>query len=380
MRGRLGPVLVLLLLACTQVDWPVRGQELDDPRSLLDAYASIAERYRQGRAEAVSELLALGPVRLKTLNDLMARAVRRPGSLVSSSTWTWTPALLRAAGMLHTEIAVQQYRDTDQSGFDEHIDSADRLLLLAEHGDTGSDFRPRWHLAVGLQLFGAIDIDKARFFLTRACTTFPGHGRLRLACGMSLTTYAGMIRPTPEDISRWHFSASQATSRQLEEQRRAAMAQTELENDALAHFNAARSADPSLIESALRAAYIFIGRGNDRDAERLLAPLATLNQPPALAYLARLMLGRVRERQGQLDAAATLYREAMTVLPEGTRARVALANLRHGTGERAASREIIEQLVKPRLVPPDDPWVTYTIEFVATTHAALDDLRREVRK
>jgi tetratricopeptide (TPR) repeat protein len=372
-------VLVVFFLTCVQAAVP-RGQALDDMVGMLDAYAVIAERYRKGDPDAVGELVRLGPQRLKLINDFMARAVREPGLLTPYSHWTWSPRLLRAAGMLHTELALEAYRNGTALVFDDHVVSADRLFLLAALIDTTSDFRQRWHLAIGLHLSVNVDIDKARIFLTRSCALFPNYARLRLACGMSSATYAALLRLAPEDASRWYIDGSQRTSRERDEERRTLLGLSELQATALVHFDASRSADPSLVESALRAAQLLLDRGRDADAERLLAPLVPLDQPPAIPYLARLMLGRIREKERQFEAAAALYRDATAVLPEGSRARLALAHLLHATGDRAASRDIVERLVTPSLSPPEDPWTMYPIEFIGTSHATLEDLRREVRK
>jgi tetratricopeptide (TPR) repeat protein len=374
-----GAAVVVLFLTCAQIA-VTRAQALDDMVGMLDAYGAIAERYRKGDPDAVAELVRLGPERLKLINDFMARAVREPGLLTPYSNWTWAPRLLRAAGMLHTDLALEAYRDGTTLVFDQHVVSADRLFLLAALVDTTSDFRERWHLAIGLHLSATVSIDQARNFLARSCALFPVYARLRLACGMSSATYASVLRLAPEDALRWYIDSSQRTSRERDEQRRTLIGLSELQDAALAHFDASRSADPSMVESALRAAQLLLDRGRDADAERLLAPLVPLDRPPAIPYLARLMLGRIREKERQFEAAAALYRDATAVLPEGSRARLALAHLLHTTGDRAASRDIVQRLVTPSLSPPEDPWTMYPIEFVGTQHDTLGDLRREVRK
>jgi hypothetical protein len=91
---------------------------------------------------------------------------------------------------------------------------------------------------------------------------------------------------------------------------------------------------------------------------------------PATWYLARLMLGAVRERQGLHEAAAALYRGASALNGEAPKARVALAQLLHGMGDLVAARELVDRVVMMRLYPPEDPWTRVPVEFIAAPFGA----------
>src|SRR5687768_10376553 len=130
MRRRRCPVVLLVFIALHAT--PFAGaQAQGDPRSPLSVYGSIAEEYRRGSSSAATQLVALGPSRLMELHDLMGRAVRQP-LLLRSGAQPWTPALLRAAGMLHTDVALQAFTRGDVPEFQQHLDAADRVLQLAE--------------------------------------------------------------------------------------------------------------------------------------------------------------------------------------------------------------------------------------------------------
>jgi hypothetical protein len=92
------------------------------------------------------------------------------------------------------------------------------------------------------------------------------------------------------------------------------------------------------------------------------------------------MLGAVRERQGLHEAAAALYRAASALDQDAPKARIALAQLLHSTGDRLAARQLVDRVVMMRLSPPDDPWTRFPVGFIATPFATLADLRKEVRE
>jgi tetratricopeptide (TPR) repeat protein len=341
-------------------------------QALLAEYADIAEAYRRGETEAMGRLLGLGPTRLKSLRALMVDALRRPPGL----TGAWKPVLFRAAAMIDTELAISARAAGDLQGFKQHTDTADVLLQLAGRREPANDFRSRWQVAVGLELLAAGDLGAAHGFVEGPCRQ-PGAGAVpRLFCGMVSATYGTWLRFPPLHPQERLEPAPHSL---LEDDRRRVVAgRLEFLDDAAEHFRAALSADASLHEASLRLGNVDIQRGRDGDAERRLVPLAGMPGPTDVVYLARLMLGGIRERQGQVEAAAALYRDASQLLPEAPRAHVAQAHLLHASGDPSSARAIIGRLVEPSLRPADDPWSGYPVRFIATPHSSLDDLRREV--
>jgi tetratricopeptide (TPR) repeat protein len=377
MRDRLRPVLVFALAAVLQVREPAaRAQTLDDPHELLAAYAAIVSKYREASAVAASELLSFGRVRLKTLDAVMGQARHNPSLLASE---TWTPGLLRAAAMLHSDIAFHAYSKGDHEAFHQHVEAADRVLQVAERPDPGSDFRARWHVAAGHELLASADVETARAFLTRSCELLPTEPRVRLLCGIAVTTYASRLKTTPPAIEERLIRRGFKRSRLAEDDRRQIVTRTALLEVADLHFAEALAGDPTRDESHLRIAFAHTERGKDAQAEPLLVPLAAMERPRDLVYLARLMLGAVRERQGLHEAAAALYRGASALNEEAPKARIALAQLLHGMGDRVAARQLVDRVVMMRLYPPEDPWTRFPVEFIAAPFATLAELRAEVR-
>jgi hypothetical protein len=104
MLRQLRHVVVLALSAIILGPGIVRAQTLEDPQELLAAYAAIVQKYRAASGDAAAELLALGRLRLKTLDAVMGQARHKPALLRPRP---GRPRLLRAAAMLHSDIAFQ---------------------------------------------------------------------------------------------------------------------------------------------------------------------------------------------------------------------------------------------------------------------------------
>lgn len=369
------PVLVLLAVVLARgTAW---AQTLDDERELLAAYAAIVEKYRAASGNAEAELLALGRIRLKHLDAVMGQAAHKPALLASD---IWTPGLLRAAAMLHSDIAFHGYWKADPETFHRHAEAADRVLQVAEQRDPENDFRARWHVAAGHELLDVADVEIARAFLTRSCEKLPTEPRVRLLCGIVVTTYASRLKTTPPDLVAKLIRRGVRRSTLAEDDRRLRVTRAALLEVANLHFAEARAGEATRDEARLRIAFAHVERGRDAEAEPALVALAAPDQPRDLAYLARLKLGAVRERQGRHEAAAALYRGASALNAEAPKARIALAQLLHATGDRVAARELVDRVVVLRLNPPEDPWTRFPVAFIATPFATLATLRVEVRE
>ncbi len=95
-----------------------------------------------------------------------------------------------------------------------------------------------------------------------------------------------------------------------------------------------------------------------REAAELLEPLRGPSAAPGdLVCLAALFLGVVREQQGLPAAALDCYREAVASGRSPQAARLALARLLRGTGDTAAARATVEEMLADREV--GDAWARY---------------------
>lgn len=365
--------VAVLLLCCAQ---PATAQLLDDSDELLAAYRAIADEYRKGDDNAVRRLGDLGPSRLNALHQIMAHALRRPDVLKPGS--GWTSGLLRAAAMLHTELALLAHEPQNIPRFRQHVEAADRVLQVAEQRDPGSDFRSRWQMGIGLHLLGAGDLHGAYAFLNPQCRSRTSTAPLRLACGVVAVTSAEWMRAPVTLDSPFEQRPTRAAIEG--DFTRRVVGRDNTLAEAVAHFDAALAVDRSLHEASLRLAHAQIARRKDADAAPLLAPLAELKGPALVVYLARLMLGGIREREGNGEAAAGLYRRASELFPDAPSGRLALAHLLHARNDYSGARAIVERIVTPALRPPDDPWWGFHVRPLATPYPSVDDLRREARK
>ncbi len=79
----------------------------------------------------------------------------------------------------------------------------------------------------------------------------------------------------------------------------------------------------------------------------------------SIAYLARLFLGSLKERDGHFDEAEALYRDAGRRVPYGQAAPLALAQLLSRTGRDAEARETLAENVLRRGSPVVEPMWAY---------------------
>lgn len=163
------------------------------------------------------------------------------------------------------------------------------------------------------------------------------------------------------------------TQRRLSEAR-GPTAETRLRN-AAESYRLALKARPDLAEARLRLGRALALVGEPKPAAKELEEVAG-GTDPALAYLARLFQGDLKEQQDDLAGAAAEYRAALLVRPGAPVARLALARVEEARGERAAAQAEIEALL---LEPPeggvDDPWWAYRLRPLGRWAEALPEAR-----
>jgi Flp pilus assembly protein TadD len=148
------------------------------------------------------------------------------------------------------------------------------------------------------------------------------------------------------------------------------------------YLEGALRAEPAAAEAALRLARLDVTAGRDADAtRRLTALLARPDVESSAAYVGRLLLGGIQERQGETAAAARTYREALALDEVAQSARVALSALLYTSGDAEAAAAVVEPLVTragPR--QRNDPWADYQLGYLPVGRALLEELRNEVRR
>jgi tetratricopeptide (TPR) repeat protein len=94
-------------------------------------------------------------------------------------------------------------------------------------------------------------------------------------------------------------------------------------------------------------------------------------------YLARLLLGRLADREERPEEAIGDYRRALQARPDGQSAALALAHALERTAGAAAARPLVAKALAPapRSGPSADPWRSYLFGPPGLADAILDHLR-----
>jgi hypothetical protein len=131
-------------------------------------------------------------------------------------------------------------------------------------------------------------------------------------------------------------------------------------------------------EALLRLARLSLERGWLPQARKGLAGVEKAGDDRQ-RYLARLLLGRVAEREGKTAEAIDWYRRALAEWPEGQSAALALAHATERASGAAAARPVVEAaLARPlRKNGRGDPWRAYLFGPPGLADELFDELRRE---
>jgi len=131
--------------------------------------------------------------------------------------------------------------------------------------------------------------------------------------------------------------------------------------DAEAAFREALALAPETLEARLRLGKLLLDGPRTAEAEPLLAAAEAAATDDRQRYLARLFLGRARERLGRSDDAIRSYRRALEAWPDNQAARLALAHALEKSSGPGASRELVDAVLDPtrRSNLRPDPWFLY---------------------
>jgi thioredoxin-like negative regulator of GroEL len=273
--------------------------------------------------------------------------------------------------MLHTEIALEALRQRSGPAFEFHAAIADGWLSLADNRkSTAGSLRARWNAALVLTLIANGESGMAERRLVRVTDQIPGEPAFLLLAGVLKETQASRML------------AHGADGRPIDPEE-AAAARREALAAAADDFERAANADPGLVEARVRLARVLTLQADDAKAEALLvAVLATDPAPaPSLKYVASLLLGGIRERQGRAADAARLYVEAAQTVPDGQSAYLALANVMYAVNQRDNAATVMDRWFSRGAVgAAADPWWLYPLGLDANPEKGLDDIRTEVRK
>jgi len=312
------------------------------------AYYKLIKDYRQGRAEAaVDALVALAPGATK--------------NVVSASDLHWSPDEMNAAALLETEAA---FRSGLLSVLSARLSNADLWLVKARKyfdapgvntkADTNrqDDFRRRWSLTVGRKALRMAMVTLADQVLKEACETFPKDAELHLAYGIAKETTAFSVDHV--------YGASIAAARAGLESAMLSTSsvRTDALRDAREAFERALELNPSSVEARLRLAHVYIRLKDDRRAVPHLEQARTLESLPEYRFLASILLGDLRRRAGDTEAAIELYLTARRLLPNAQTAYIAQAHALRIAGRNEEATAVVAEMLG-RVTHEDDPWVNY---------------------
>jgi tetratricopeptide (TPR) repeat protein len=354
-------------------------------------YRQAVQQYRAGRLEdALAILTKRRPHEWQQLVDALLRDLeiqartRDPLHLLDPNPFeaelAHNTALARSAAALHMEAALAGYglETPPLDDLDRHVMLGEWLFAFVATQDGMPSAASDWERELGLSNAARGDSGLAARVLDAACRKFPRDGALQLARGSVYESRAslpasrvaiGPLVVVTGGIALWENTLT--TARAARDRQRA-IARDSLER-ALAIL-------PESAEARVRLAHLRLLDGEAAAAAHLLLEvLGDVAAPRRDAYLARLLLGRVRQKQDRLEEGAALYEEAASIVPSAQSAFAALVDLARRRGDiEGTARATARMLAAPRV--EDDPWVHYRFAQYWLKDDLLARLRREARR
>lgn len=306
MRTYVSAALILLPLSFA-VDRPVTAQPAD--------YRALVTLYReQGHADTAA-ILAM---RHEAVSAAVGQAVS------GAAPWPWED--LRAAAMLHSETCVAAVDKSGECEF--QVSQAERLLeRTVALSPQQEDFAWRWYHVMPRLLSKLGQKSLAKGIDTQAMDKWRSdRARVSFLQGLDLESRGSreallQMSSGPNSYDRTGARASYfAQAAEL--------------------FTRVLNYRPDLTVAALHLGRIRMLQGNSGEAAVHFRSART-DVDPSVRYLASLFLGTLEEREEHFDAAEKLYREALTYLPYGQSAPLALSELLSRTGREAEARRVL---------------------------------------
>lgn len=362
--------VVLLLLTSS-----LAGRPQGSLRSDVAEYLAVISAYREGRPEdAVASLRAWDRARLdRTVRELPTMiagslvACRNGGDRVPFGT-------IDAAILAHTEAALFDMRTLAGDDAARHLGHARRLLSWSSRsfdsrrrllsGETRACGEPDplverdWLQATARLALGEWALETATRLSDELVNEFPDDVDANLVAGTvqeALAINEAQLHPPPaawsqSDSDYRRFQA--AFQRSLRDQKR-------LREQAIRFYERALAGAPARHDIRVRLGWALACVDREADARAALDMAASAARSPRDRYLGTLLLGRVHERAGNLQAAITWYEKASSMLPGSHVAHLALAHAFGADGRLAVARLELERAVDQAHAASDDPWTEY---------------------
>jgi tetratricopeptide (TPR) repeat protein len=316
------------LLVAAAVCNPVAAQEAADYERLVDTYAA-------GHLNEAVSVLARWP------RENITAAVRRITRMSQSG--PGAPARLRAATMLHTDLAAAILNsDSNLGAF--HLGLAHGLInLLAgkkEQVGGAHEFVKRWYEFVPTLYFLTRTPERASWLLREGLDRSPGDPILYFYSGVIIEMTGAL--PMTATVGGRGFSPVLRGDNRLEA--------------AADAYRRALAADGHLAFVRLHLGWVRFQQHDSRAREDLEAALADATDAPT-RYLAHLFLGAVAEREQRLADALREYEEAKTEGPAYQTAYIAISRIAEALGDTERARQTAAAFVG--IEKREDPWWDY---------------------
>src|SRR5688572_17256301 len=149
------PAMAQVVVAGT-IGTPETDLTPEQEQRLLAEYWTVARRYAAEPARATKEMLAWTRDRVGKVQSIQYQpeSATRPDYLEGRA--EWKPASLRVAAMLHTDVALEQFRQRNLDEFEFQISIADGWLALADdRKSVPGSLRSRWNVTVARLLLAS---------------------------------------------------------------------------------------------------------------------------------------------------------------------------------------------------------------------------------
>ena len=138
--------------------------------------------------------------------------------------------------------------------------------------------------------------------------------------------------------------------------------------------------DPTDTEARLRLAHVHLVAGDtDRGASLLEDVVKNRPSDRRAAFLIHLLLGALRQQAGQLEAAVSLFKQAVEIVPSARSAHTALAAALLRAGRAGEAADVTARMFESPSQPPD-PWGSYYYGQYWIVDPLLAALRSEARQ
>src|SRR5262249_31670336 len=156
----------------------------DQEQHLLGEYWTVARKYLgPDPAAAVKEISAWTLDRVGKVQSIQYQP-EKGQSLTLENKAEWNPRFLRAAGMLHTDVAIDALKQRKEMVLEYHLGLADGWFALADNrkSEPGS-LRSKWNVAVGRLLLTWGELAMAERILAKVDQRIPNDPQLMLIYG-----------------------------------------------------------------------------------------------------------------------------------------------------------------------------------------------------